>query len=181
MYKFKADDDKVFLYNAEKNMRLFDKAKTQINKDFYLKEAMHYYFLLEQADKSSIEAQIGLGRIYDEMGLDNFAKKHFFNAYNYDNQNPKLNLYFADFYYKRNDFINALKYYNIAYKSSFSNNYYINYRLGKVYEKLADIETAKRFYKQALKLNRNNQDLINKIRSLDELNYSQSQYYLFQK
>lgn len=180
-YAFKPGEEKIFLQNADKNMQLFEKAKTNTDKIFYLKEAMRYYFLLEQADKSSIEAQIGLGRVYDEMKFDRFAKEHFFNAYNFDNNDPKMNLYFANFYYKRNDFIMALRYYNRAYKYGYSKNYYLNYRIGQAYEKLADIENAKKFYKSASILNPQNVELNNKIRLLDELNYAQSQYYLFHK
>lgn len=180
-YKFKKGDDIKFSQNADKNMRLFENSQTNTDKMFYLQEALRYYFLLSQADANSINAQIGLGRVFDEANLDRYAKEHFFNAFNMDSHNPKMNLYFADFYYKRNDLINAIHYYNMSYKWGYSNNYYLNYQLGKVYEKLADIESAKKFYKIALKLNPQNNELRNKIGLLEDLNYSQSQYYLFKR
>lgn len=180
-YKFKQGDELKFKQNADNNMLAFEKAKNNNDKLFYIHEAMRYYFLLSQADSSSIDAQIGLGRVYDALRLDRYAKECFFNAFNIDSRNPKANLYFGDFYYKRSDLITALNYYNDAYKCGYSNNYYLNYQLGKVYEKLADIETAKKFYTNALRLNPKNNDLRNKIGLLEELNYSQSQYYLYRK
>lgn len=180
-YAFKPGDEKKFQQNADKNMQLFEKAKRPQEKLFHLKEAMRYYFLLSQADTSSIKAQIGLARVYDEMKQDRYAKKHFFNAYNFNYENPEMNFHFANFYYKRSDFINALHYYNRAYRFGYSDNYYLNYRLGNVYEKLADIENAKKFYTKAALLNPKDSELINKIRLLDDLNYSQSQYYLNKK
>lgn len=178
-YAFKAGDDKVFLQNAEKNMNLCDTANDNTKKRFYIKEAMRYYFLLQKMNPSSIEAQIGLARFYDEIKYDRMAKKHFFNAYNMDNQNPKMNLYFGNFYYKRSDFITALQYYQRAYKYGYLNNFQLNCKLGEAYEKLGDIETAKVFYKYALKLKPNDASIDGKLQTLDGLNYGNSQYYLF--
>ena len=177
-YAFKAGDEKKFLTNAYVNMLLWEKTQTVEDKNFYLQEAMRYYFLLSKIDPKSIEAQIGLARIYDEYKLDKFAKEHFFMASNFDNLNPKTNFYFANFYYKRNDLITALMYYQKAYRYGFSKNYDLNYKIATVYEKLADIESAKKFYANALKIKPKNQELINKIRLLDELKYDESQYYL---
>lgn len=171
-YQFKPDDEIKFLKNANKNMTLFEKSQTPNQKTFYLQEAMRYYFLLSKANPQSIDAQIGLGRIYDEFKLDRFAKEHFYNAYNLNSHNPKVSYYFGNYYYKRNDLLPALAYYNLAYNYGFSNSYYLNYRLGTIYEKLADIKSAKKFYSHANKLNPKNLELRNKIRLLDELNYS---------
>ncbi|MDD3435655.1 MAG: hypothetical protein PHC64_00730 [Candidatus Gastranaerophilales bacterium] len=180
-YEFKKGDELKFLNNADKNMQLYKTAQIPSEKTFYLQEAMRYYFLLSLINSGSIEAQIGLGRVYDEMKEDRFAKKHFFNAVNLNSKNPAANLYFADFYYKRDDLISAMYYYKTAYQNGYWNNYSLNYRLGEIYEKLADIETAKAFYFNASRLKQDNQELLDKIRMLDGLNYSQSQYYIFKK
>lgn len=180
-YEFKQGDEIKFLNAANNNMLLADKHQTLVKKLFYLQEAMKYYFLLSKANPTSIDAQIGLGRVYDELRADRHAKEHFFNAINFDNKNPNANLYFGNFYYKRSDLITALYYYKIAYNNGYTNNYYLNYRMGNIYEKLADNKNAKSHYKTALKLNPHDSELRNKIRLLDELNYSQSQNYLFHK
>lgn len=168
-YRFNKGDDIKFLKNAEKNMQEFYSPNKKTPKEFHLQEAMRYYFLLSQARPDSVEAQIGLGRIYDEMNLDRLAKKHFFNAYNFNSQDPKLNMYFANFYYKRNEFITALGFYNAAHKYGYSKNYFINWQLGTLYEKLGDIEGAKHFFKQALKINPQNQNIRDKISSLNSI------------
>lgn len=180
-YKFNKSDEKEFLRKADENMEQYEKSILKEHREYHLKEAMHYYFLLEKANSSSIDAQIGLGRVYDEMNQDRLAKKYFFNAYNFDKNNPKMNLYLADFYYKRHDFVTAFRYYDMAYKYGYANNYSLNYQMGLLHEKLADIENAKRYYRTALALNPKNVELHHKIGSLEKLNYSQSQYYLFHK
>lgn len=162
-------------------MHMCEKAKTPQEKSHYLQNAMRNYFMVAQANRNSIEAQIGLGRVYDEMHMDNYAKKHFFIAYNMNNQNPKMNYYFADYYRKRNELTTAIKYYNTSYNNGLSDNFSLNYQMATVYEKLADIENAIKHYTMASRLNPNSRELTKKIRLLDDLNYSGSQYYLYRK
>ncbi len=181
LYTFRQGDETKFLKNANISLLLFEKSQIQSDKNFYLQEAMRYYFLLSQINHASIDAHIGLGRVYDEMNLDKYAKEHFYIALNLNKLNPKTNYNFANFHYKRNDLITALYFYKIAHKYGYSNDYELNYRLGTIYEKLADIENSKSFYKNSLRFRPQNQELANKIRLLDELNYAQSQYYLIKK
>lgn len=180
-FEFKQGDYIEFAKNARKNLLMYENSKDKTDKLFHLNEAMRYYFLLSIANRDSIEAQIGLGKIYDELGMDRYAKKHFFNAYNMNPNNPHMNLLFANFYYKRNDLINAQRYYERAYKYGYSKNYHLNHRLGCLYEKLADLENAKKFYSRAYAINSVNPELAEKVNSIDMLNYSESQYYIFKK
>lgn len=180
-YAFKRGDEVKFLKNADVNMILFEKTQIQEEKDFYLQEAMRFYFLLEKYKSGSIDAQVGLGRIYDEMKLDKFAKEHFFTALNISPKNPKANYYFGNFYYKRNDLVESAFYYKRAYQYGLQNSFELNQRMGSVYEKLADLETAKNYYEKAFLLGARSPKLLEKIQILDNLNYSGSQYYLFNK
>lgn len=178
-YTFKSGDEQKFLKQANVDMLLFEKSELITQKAYYLQDAMRYFYMVSQINPKSVDAQVGLARIYDEIQLDNYAKKHFYVGLDFDNKNPKTNFYFANFYYKRKDLINALTYYKKAYEYGYSNNVEVNYMMGTIYEKLADIENSKKFYANALALNPTNEELNIKIRLLDELNYSQSQYYLY--
>lgn len=180
-YSFSKSDAKTFLPNAEKNIKQYEKYKDTPDGIKYLQEALRNYFMLSKFDPSSIDAQIGMGRVFDLVNLDKYAKEHFYNAYNVNPENPELNLYLGDFYFKRDDFINAVKYYKFSYTKKYSSNYYLNYQLGLVYEKLGDISNSLKYYKKALSLNKTNSELSQKINLLDMSNYSSSQYYLFQK
>lgn len=180
-YAFKQEEVKKFIKLAEDDMKTWENSIIKLNRDYYLNEAMRYYFLISKVDKGSMDANIGLGRIYDELKQDKLALKHFYLAYNIDNTSPKLNYYFGNYYYKRNDLVKADFHYKRAYEKGYAQNFDLNYRLGNLYEKLADIENSKAYYTKALKINPKNPELANKIRLLDELNYSSSQYYLFKK
>lgn len=181
MYNFKNCDIKKILNNADLSMQKWEKATNKQDKDFYLDQAMRNYYLASCIDYTQINALTGLGRVYSIMRLDKLAKEYFFRALSIDPYNPKANFYFADYFFNEKDFIKSLFYYKMAYEHGYSKNYMLNYRLGIIYEKLADIETSKKFYKNALVINRNNIILADKIRLLDELNYDASQYYLFSK
>lgn len=178
-YKFSPGDEVKFYNNASRSMLIADKTKSPENKTKYLNEAMRYYFLLATVEPQSVEAQIGLGRVYDELKMDKLSQKHFYCATNLDSKNPKANYYFGNYYFKRGDYLNAQNYYSIAYRFGYIKSYYLNYHMAITYEKLGDIENAIKFYYQASKLKPSNIDLRRKIRALDELNYSHSQYYLF--
>lgn len=180
-YTFKKGDNLIFAQKAEANFKLSETAQTPEDKVVYLQEAMRYYYLLSQIEPRSLEAQIGLARVYDELHLDRYAKKHFYKAIDFSKKAPKAYFYFANFYYKRNDFLNAQKYYQKAYDNGYSNDFQTNNMLGIINEKVGDIEVAKKFYIKAYSLDKNHVELAPKIQALDGLNYSQSQYYLFQK
>ena len=180
-YSYKNFNLKKVLKTADANMLSFQKSSNQFDQIKYLNLAMKNYFIATKLDKGAIEGDIGLGRVYDAMNLDTLAKEHFYKSINIETYNPKSNFYFGNFYFRRNEFLSALFYYKIAHNNGYSNKYELNYRLGVIYEKLADIETAKLFYKKALRLKPTNVDLYEKIRLLDDLNYGNSQYYLFRK
>lgn len=180
-YFFKQGDEVKFLKNADKSMLLFENSSSDTEKKFYFQEAMRYYFLLSQVKPDSIDARIGLGRIYDEMKQDKFAKENFFAALNLNIKDARANYYFGNFYYTRHDFIEALLYFQKAYELGFSTNYELNYKMGVINEKLGDIEKAKSYYICALNINPLKTELNDKIRLLDDLNYSQSQYYLYRR
>lgn len=180
-YNYSNLNIKKVLKAADSNMLLFQKSQTFENQKKYINEAMRNYYLATKIDNASVDAFVGLARVYDAMNLDKLAKEHFFKALNLNTYNPRVNFYFGNFYFRRSEYLQALSYYKVAYQYGYAKNYELNLRLGVLYEKLADINAAKAFYSNALRLNPKNQELFEKIRLLDELNYGNSQYYLFEK
>lgn len=151
----------------------------QMDKDKYLNTAMGKYYLLTKIDPSLITPYIQLGRIYDEKNINRLAKENFFHAINMNAKNPYANFYFGEFYFKRDDYKRALRYYRAAYNNGFNNNYEINYRMAVIYEKFADLVNAKHFYNAAYLINPKDTEIPTKIQSIDGLNYGSSEYYHF--
>lgn len=181
MYNFKNCNVEKILNNANSSMLKYENATNFADKKFYMDQAMRNYYLVTCIDYSQIDAFTGLGRIYGIYNLDRLAKEYFYKALSINPHNPKANYYFADYFFSENEFIPALTYYKVAYNNGYAQNYMLNYRIGTIYEKLADLISAKKYYKNALSINQNNPMLAEKIRLLDELNYDASQYYLFSK
>ncbi len=144
-YEFKQGDALFFLRNANANMKKWEKEQNKQKKSEYLQEAMRYYYLLSKADKGKIEAYIGLGRIYDEMNIDRYAKQNFSIAYNINNKNPELNYRFGDYYFKRKQLQKAHFYYNRAYNFGLSDNKELLSKMSGMYKMLADETSANKY------------------------------------
>lgn len=170
-YSFKKGDELRFLNQANDSFNSYFISTSQNEKKYYLQNATKYYFLLKKIAPNSNYATVGLARIYDEMKLDDLAKKYFCDAINLDAKNPSTNYYFALFYFKRKDYIKSLYFAKIAHSSGWKDNYELNYMLGVIYEKLADLNLSNYYYQCAFKQN-SSQDLYNKIQSIDALNYT---------
>lgn len=180
-YRFNNGDEQVFLRKADASLNQALTAKSDPEKKKYLQDSMRYYFLVTKINSSSINAQIGLGKIYDEMNLDKLSLEHFYKAYNINKDNPELNLSFGDYYFKRKYYTQAVKHYQKAYQLGYYKNFFLNYKMGLIYEKLGDLDKSRSFYANALRLDSKNKELKKKIHLLDDLNYRDSQYYLFVK
>ena len=164
---------------ADEYFEKFITSSDELFKEQYLNAAMSKYYLLTKIDYSQITPYIQLARIYDEKNNNRLAKEYFYKASNLDVNNPYANFYFGEFYFKRNDYKRALRYYNIAYNNGLNNRYDLNLRLATIYEKFADLVNAKKFYEVSYSMNPNNVELRQKIQSLNELNYDKSEYYHF--
>lgn len=162
--------------DADKNFHMFLNAKNETDKKYFLDLATSKYYILTKIDYSKIEPYIQLGRIYDYKNHPRLAKENFSKAINMEANNPYANFYFGEFYYKRRDYKRALKYYKIAYNNGFNNRYDINYRMAIIYEKFADIISAKNFYEILYSIKPDSK-IQEKIQLLNELNYDKSEYY----
>lgn len=150
----------------------------QISKDTkYLSTAMGKYYILTKIYPLEIYPTVQLARTYDEKNLDKFAKEYFNIGYDIDRSNPYLNYYFGDFYYKRSDFKRALRFFKIAYKNGYSDYYDLNMKIATIYEKFADLVSAKYYYERAYSLNPSNSFLKDKALQIQSLNYDKSEYY----
>lgn len=179
-YEFQAGDTQRFLNKGRYYLNMYEKATSPAQKSKYLNEAMRYFFLLSKVDKTNINAHIGLGKVYDEMKLDRYAKEHFYHAYNINNKNAELNYKLGDFYFKRKDLYKAQFYLNRGERYGYKSPE-LNKKLTILYNQLADTEKAKKYYKKTVSNNNPDINRANKIRLLDELNSDDSQYYLFIK
>ena len=97
---------RLYFHNAEK---LKDGS---INDD--MTNALMLYSVLQQINPDRIDYPIKLGILYDKINKDRQAKGNFSRAIGLDKNNPLPYFYLGEFYYKRELYRRALKYYTEA-------------------------------------------------------------------
>lgn len=142
-----------------------------------LETAAGKYFLLSKINPQAVTPYVQLARIYDITGKDKYAKEYFYRATNIENLSPFANFYFGEYYFRRDDFRRALRYYLIAYENGYNNIYELNLRLAVIYEKIGDLENAKRYYTIASSIDSSQTEVLTKIEQLNQLKYGESEYY----
>ena len=138
--------------------------------------ALVLYSILEKIEPEHTEYAVKLGILYDKIGKDRFARGQFARAIQVNHKNPKPYFYYGEFYYKRQRFRKALKYYKEAYNLGFNKNYDTLYKMGDIYEKLGDTRSALVYLKEAETQNPN-PELTNKIKRIELNNTTNKEFY----
>ena len=135
------DKVKIYFYNA---MQL---QNGEIDEN--MTQALNIYTILQNLNPENIEYSINLGRLYEKIGKDRYAKGNFSRAIGINSLRPESYFYFGEYYYNKQLYRKAIKYYNEAYKNGYQTNYNLLYKLGDVYEKLGDTRSAIKYLKDA--------------------------------
>lgn len=161
------DKARVYFYNA---MRLQDGV---IDED--MTQALNLYTILQNVNPENIEYSVNLGRLYEKIGKDRYAKGNFSRAIGIDSSRPEPYFYFGEYYYNKASYRKALKYYNQAYKNGYESNYDLLYKMGDIYEKLGDSRSALKYLKDAEKQS-SNPELSEKIKRVEAENAVNNEY-----
>ena len=159
---------RMFFYNAEK---LKDGI---VNED--MTSALVHYSVLQNVNPDKIEYPVKLGILYDKINKDRQAKGCFSRAIGIDKTNPLPYFYLGDFYYKRELYRRAIKYYNEAYAKGLNSNYDLLYKLGDIYEKLGDTRSSLKYLTEAQKQSPN-PELDGKIKRIEMQDSINKEYY----
>ena len=139
-------------------------------------KALIQYTALSNINPNCIEYPIKLGILYDKLGKDRYAKGNFSRAIGIDSNPPGAYFYLGEFYYKRESYRKALKYYNEAYKKGFSTDYETLYKIGDIYQKFGDTRSALKYLNEALKQSPN-PELENKIKNIEAKHAINKEFY----
>lgn len=162
------DKAKVYYFNAQK---LKD---GEVNED--MTNALMLYSVLLNMNPQSIEYCIKLGALYDKLNMDKNAKGNFSRAIGIDPLKPEPYFYLGEFYYKRQMYRKALKYYGEAYQRGYQTNYDMLYKMGDIYEKFGDTRSALKYLNDASAQNPNS-ELDNKIKRIEVQHSINKEYY----
>ena len=161
---------------AEKYFYSGINSKDNQTKEAYLSKALAKYMLLLKFKPDDVMFCTQVGIINHSLGQEQDAEQYFKRAISIDLTNPYANFNFADFYFSRREYFEALDYYLAAYRNGYKSYYELNIKLAQVYERLGDIDKAKQFYIKSQKLNPNEQWISKKIKTLDKIYYSKSDF-----
>lgn len=159
---------KVYFYNAE---RIQDNI---VNED--MTNALVLYNILQRVNPENIEYPIRLGILYDKIGKNRQAKGNFSKAIGINCENPAPYFHFGNFYYKREQYRKALKYYNESYKKGLKTDYELLSKMGDIYEKFGDSRSALKYLKEAQAQNPTT-ELENKIKQVELQDSVNKEYY----
>ena len=142
-----------------------------------LKNAAAQYYILSNADKSDYYPCIRLARIYDLQKNDAYAKAYFYRVLGLNNKDADANFYFAEFYFRREQYEKALEYYQKAHSYGRTEDSETLKKIGQIYERFGDIRRASNYYKKSLDLNPKDTELSGKINEKASKEYENSGYY----
>lgn len=97
--------------------------------------ALNLYSVLSDAYPDNIIYPLKVGKLYDTLGKDRYAKGYYFRAMNIDKSNPEPYFCLGNFYYDREQYRKALKFYLKAYDYG---NMLSKEKINAIYEKLGD-------------------------------------------
>lgn len=162
------DRAKVYYFNAQKYK------DGEVNED--ITNALMLYSVLQNINPDNLNYCIKLGALYDKLNMDKYAKGNFSRAIGLDASQPEPYFYLGEFYYKRQMYRKALKYYAEAYKRGYETNYDMLYKMGDIYEKFGDTRSALKYLNDASKQNPNS-ELDNKIKRIEAQHSINNEYY----
>lgn len=138
--------------------------------------ALNLYTILQRKNPEVPLYSIRLGHLYDIIGMDKYAKACFYTAMECDKSLPESYFRLGEFYYKRECYKKALKFYKEAYKKGFVTHYETLYKIGDIYEKFGDTEAALKYLKLASEQSPNT-ELDKKIQRVENANQFNKEYY----
>ena len=165
------------LKNADLYFNLALKEQDENLKSEYMKKAEYEYNKIYLVKYDDIHSAIQLGRIYDYQKQDRYAKSYFSRALGLNYRNPYVNYYIANFYYDRKDYKKALRYYRKAMDYGIKEDIELLSKMGDIFEKFGDLRRANICYKRAFLADPANEDIPDKIREMEEINYNPAGYY----
>ena len=138
--------------------------------------ALLAYSVLQHINPQNPEYSIKAGILYDKIQKDRQAKGCFSRAISISSGAFEPYFYMGEFYYKRGQYKQALKYYNKALENLITPNYDLYYKLGDIYEKFGDTKKALEYLNMAKSQNPN-EELESKIRLIEAVDSANKLYY----
>lgn len=164
--------------NAILNYNKIMQPVSELSKEDFLNttsQALIDYKILFSQSPDNIDYCIKIAELYDKLGKDRLAKEFFYRGITLQPKSPLPYEKFGNFYYSRKFYRLALKQYTKAYHYD-NSSYNVNQKIGNIYQKFGDTETALVYLKQAHNIKSTGQ-LSEKIQKLEDFKNNNAVYY----
>ena len=138
-YSIPIDYTKLNAAELEENAKIYySKAivTKKLNDD--MTTALNLYTMLSNTVPDNPEYALKLGKLYDVLGKDRLAKGNYYRAMGINQSNPEPYCYLGDFFYDREQYRKAFKYYKKAYDNGYSLHSHTLCRIDELQKKLCD-------------------------------------------
>ncbi|MBQ2644881.1 hypothetical protein IJG14_04825 [bacterium] len=154
------NDDDIVTVNPEENINQAKKylqeamsETEEARKRYKVKKAYRYYKEYLKFYPDNIDGLLGAGAMATYLGKEEDAKNILMQAYATYPKNPDVHKALGDYSFKFSNYNNAIEYYNLSLSSGNLEDYATNLATAVCYEKLGDIESAKKYFKFSQYLN----------------------------
>ena len=100
--------------------------------------ALNLYSILSHVSPNNVIYAVRLGKMYDIIGKDRYAKGNYYRAIGINKSSPEGYFYLGDYFYARKQYRRALKMYKCAYDNGYQNHTQTIDKLNIIYKKLGD-------------------------------------------
>ena len=104
---------------GDKILDYYEKMQNKSNSDRYLNAARYYYYQASRLDLSNPNALIGHARVALHQNRLKDAQNVLMIALNFNEQNPKVNYYLGETFFREGEYTQALDFFNQAYNNGF--------------------------------------------------------------
>lgn len=154
---------------GDKILDYYEKLEAPQDPNRYLNAAKYYYYQASRLDLSNPNVLVGHARVALHQNRLKDAKNVLMIALNYNEKNPRVNFYLGETFFRDGEFTQAIDFYQEAYTHGYRYDFNTNLRLGMCYDKLNEINLAKKHYQNALKTKPNNEDVLKRLEKMDKI------------
>ncbi len=121
--------------------RYYEQAAGTAELNESMSAALNLYTMLTNAYPENIHYAIKLGKLYDILGKDRYAKGQYYRAISINPELPEPYFCLGEYFYSREQYRKALKFYLKACDKGYSNHPLTKEKLNLIYKKLGAKKT----------------------------------------
>jgi len=121
---------------------VYESAITSKTLNDNMTQALNLYTVLKNLEPRNMTYTLRLGKLYDALGKDNLAKGNYYQAISTNPKKPEPYFYMGNYFYAREQYRKALRYYKKAYDAGYSSNYDLLEKINGIYAKFGDSGTS---------------------------------------